>query len=53
MVEGAAAAQWQGLAPVTAQSEEVTLLEEIAVSRFGKLLDTHRIYLGRGGRPNG
>ena len=38
---------------VASQFEEVTLLEEIAVSRFGKPLDTHRIYLGKGFRPNG
>ncbi|MHB1102650.1 MAG: ArnT family glycosyltransferase [Devosia sp.] len=45
---------WRPLtAEVTAQFEEVTLIEEIAVSRFGKALDTHRIYLGKGFRPNG
>ena len=45
---------WRPLSgAVASQFEEVTLLEEIAVSRFGKPLDTHRIYLGRGFRPNG
>jgi 4-amino-4-deoxy-L-arabinose transferase-like glycosyltransferase len=38
---------------VASQFEEVTPLEEIAVGRFGKPLDTHRIYLGKGFRPNG
>lgn len=45
---------WRPLgAEVTTQFEEVTLIKEIPVSRFGKPLDTHRIYLGKGFRPNG
>jgi len=45
---------WRPLsAEVVAQFAEVTLIEEIPVSRFGKPLDTHRIYLGKGFRPNG
>ena len=45
---------WRPLSgEVSARFDEVTLLEEIAVSRFGKPLDTHRIYLGKGFRPDG
>jgi 4-amino-4-deoxy-L-arabinose transferase-like glycosyltransferase len=45
---------WRPLtAEVTGRFEEVVLLQEIAVVRFGKPLDTHRIYLAKGFRPNG
>jgi 4-amino-4-deoxy-L-arabinose transferase-like glycosyltransferase len=45
---------WRPLSgELTGQFEAVTLLEEIVVSRFGKPLDTHRIYLGKRFRPNG
>lgn len=37
---------------VTARFEAVTLLKEIPVSRLGRPLDTHRIYLAKGFRPN-
>ncbi|MDP1730442.1 MAG: glycosyltransferase family 39 protein [Devosia sp.] len=43
---------WRPLtSEVTSRFESVTLLEEIPVSRLGKPLDTHRIYLGRGFLP--
>lgn len=45
---------WRPLgSEVTSRFEQVTPIEEITVSRFGKALDTHRIYLGKGFRPNG
>ena len=45
---------WRPLSgAVTARFEEVTLLEEIPVSRLGKPLDRHRIYLAKGFRSDG
>ena len=45
---------WRPLGDAQAvQFESLTLLEEVPVGRHGKLLNTHRIYLGRGFRPPG
>ena len=46
--------RWRELSPsITSRFKSVTELAVLPVRRFGKSLDTHRIYLAKGFSPNG